>query len=167
MGVSTPWNYRCVLKCSVTWPAAAPGLPSSLNSRSPKSWKSGNLEASHSSPSDGNSHGVIPRTPWTMPRCQGATCFLYSSLTENRPKNIQQDAVAVNKHLKEDRYWIKENYKRTFMKRYRCWALWSPTRAGPRTGWAQVWAKYKLQQVCVRVKVTPALSLQLLLLWSN
>ena len=108
-----------------------------------------------------------PQTPWTMPRYQGATCFLYSSLTENRPKNIQQDAVAINKHLKEDRYWIKGKYKRTFMKRYGCWALWSPTRVGPRMGFAQVWAKYKLQQVCSCVKVTPALCLQLLLLWSN
>lgn len=67
-----------------------------------------------------------PQTPWTMPRCQGATCFLNSSLTENRPKNVQQDAVAINKHLKEDRYWIKGKYKRTVMKRYGCWALWSP-----------------------------------------
>lgn len=108
-----------------------------------------------------------PQTPWTMPRCQGATCFFYSSLTENRPKNIWQDAVAINKHLMEARYGIKEKYKRTFMKRCEWWALWNPTRVGHRMGWAQVWAKYKLQQVCTRVKVIPALSLQLLLLWSN
>ena len=133
-----------LLKCSVSWLAAAQDLPSSLNSRSPKSGRSWYPEVSLSSPSDGSSHGLIHKHPELIPHCQGDACFLYSSLTENGHKNIKQDAVEINEHFMEDRYWTKERYKQTLMKRYERWDLWSPTRVRPRLGWAQVQAKYTL-----------------------
>lgn len=163
--MGTPWNYRCALKCKWAGLATAQGLPSSLNSRSPKSWKWNLPERLTPALQMGTATGSSHECPELYLAAREPPVSFYSALQKTDLRTFSRMLwQLVNIWRRTD-----TGSKKITKELHEEIQMLSPLEPLPGLvlGWAELRceAKYKLQQVCVHVKVTPALSLQLLLLY--